>query len=213
MPEGEETIEADVCIVGSGAGGSVVAAALAERGMDVVVLDAAGYFNESDFAQLEFKAYQEMYWRGGPTPTADGNVSLVAGTTLGGGTTINWTNCLRTKDRVREQWASEHGLDGVDGPDFDGHLDAVWERLGVTDTASDLNGPTAADGRGLRGARLELQANHPQRRPRLLRPRAAGLPRLRRPVRQQAQRRPHLARRRAVSRRAADRELPRRRRC
>jgi choline dehydrogenase-like flavoprotein len=141
-PEGaEETIEADVCIVGSGAGGSVVAATLAERGLDVVVLDAAGYFNESDFAQLEFKAYQEMYWRGGPTPTADGNVSLVSGTTLGGGTTINWTNCLRTKPWVREQWAGEHGLEGIDGPDFDRHLDAVWARLGVTDSCSDLNGP------------------------------------------------------------------------
>jgi choline dehydrogenase-like flavoprotein len=142
VPEGaEETIEADVCIVGSGAGGAVIAATLASRGLDVVVLDAAGYFNEADFAQLEFKAYQEMYWRGGPTPTADGNVSLVSGTTLGGGTTINWTNCLRTKPAVREQWAAEHGLDGLDGEDFDRHLDAVWKRLGVTDTCSDLNGP------------------------------------------------------------------------
>ena len=140
-PAGDEEIEADVCIVGSGAGGSVVASTLAERGLDVVVLEAAGYFNESDFAQLEFKAYQEMYWRGGPTPTADGNVSLVAGTTLGGGTTINWTNCLRTKPWVREQWAREHGLEGLDGPEFDRHLDAVWQRLGVTDTCSDLNGP------------------------------------------------------------------------
>lgn len=141
-PQGsEEVLEADVCIVGSGAGGSVVAATLAERGLDVVVIDAAGYFNESDFAQLEFKAYQEMYWRGGPTPTADGNVSLVSGTTLGGGTTINWTNCLRTTPWVREQWAKQHGLEGVDGPDFDRDLDAVWERLGVTDSCSDLNGP------------------------------------------------------------------------
>lgn len=140
-PSGDERIEADVCVVGSGAGGSVVAATLAERGLDVVVLDAAGYFNESDFAQLEFKAYKEMYWRGGPTPTADGNVALMSGATLGGGTTINWTNCLRTRPWVREQWASEHGLEGLDGPDFDRHLDAVWERLGVTDSCSDLNGP------------------------------------------------------------------------
>ena len=78
--------------------------------------------------------------RGGPTPTADGNVSLVSGTTLGGGTTINWTNCLRTKPWVREQWAAEHGLEGVDGPDFDRHLDAVWERLSVNHRCSDLNG-------------------------------------------------------------------------
>jgi choline dehydrogenase-like flavoprotein len=141
-PQGtEETLEADVCIVGSGSGGAVAAAMLAQRGLDVVVLEAAGYFNESDFAQLELKAYQEMFWRGGPTPTAEGNVSLVAGTTLGGGTTINWTNCLRTRPWVREQWAQEHGLEGVDGPEFDRHLDAVLERIGTTDACSELNGP------------------------------------------------------------------------
>ena len=141
-PEGdEETLEADVCVVGSGAGGGVVAATLAAQGMKVVVLEAGGYFNESDFSQLELPAYQEMYWRGGPTPTADGNVSLQAGTTLGGGTTINWTNCLRTTPWVREEWATEHGLEGVDGPDYDRHLDTVLQRIGATDRASDLNRP------------------------------------------------------------------------
>ncbi len=141
-PEGlEETLDADVCIVGSGSGGAVVAATLAERGLDVVVLEAAGYFNESDFDQLELSAYEQRYWRGGPTPTAEGNVSLVAGTTLGGGTTINWTNCLRTRPWVREQWAGEHGLDGVDGPAYDAHLDAVLERIGARESCSDLNGP------------------------------------------------------------------------
>jgi choline dehydrogenase-like flavoprotein len=139
-PKGsEETIEADVCIVGSGSGGAVVAAVLAERGLDVVVLEAAGYYNESDFAQLELPAYQQMFWRGGPTPTADGNVSLVAGTTLGGGTTINWTNCLRTRSWVREQWA-EHGLGDVGESAFDRHLDAVLERISANDECSDLNG-------------------------------------------------------------------------
>ncbi|MGH2983686.1 MAG: GMC family oxidoreductase N-terminal domain-containing protein [Solirubrobacterales bacterium] len=142
QPQGpEETLEADVCVVGSGSGGAVVAATLAERGFEVVVLEAAGYFNESDFDQLELSAYQQRFWRGGPTPTADGNVSLVAGTTLGGGTTINWTNCLRTRPWVREQWAREHGLDGVDGAEFDAHLDAVLDRIGAGDRCSDLNGP------------------------------------------------------------------------
>ncbi|MGE5747682.1 MAG: GMC family oxidoreductase N-terminal domain-containing protein [Solirubrobacterales bacterium] len=136
----EEGLEADVCIVGSGSGGAVVAAVLASRGLDVVVLEAAGYYNESDFTQLELPAYQQMFWRGGPTPTADGNVSLVAGATLGGGTTINWTNCLRPRPWVREQWAREHGLEGVDGPDFDSHLEAVWSRIHPTDGCSDLNG-------------------------------------------------------------------------
>jgi len=140
-PAAATTLEADVCVVGSGAGGGVIAGTLAAAGMKVVVLEAAGYFNESDFTGLEIPAYQAMYWRGGPTPTADGNVSLQAGTTLGGGTTINWTNCLRTTDQVRSQWATEHGLEDVDGADFDRHLDAVLERIGATDRASDLNGP------------------------------------------------------------------------
>jgi choline dehydrogenase-like flavoprotein len=142
VPDGDElTLEADVCVVGSGAGGGVIAGTLAQQGLKVVVLEAAGYFNEADFKQIELLAYQEMYWRGGPNPTADGNVSLQAGTTLGGGTTINWTNCLRTYPWVREQWAQEFGLQGVDGPDYDAHLDAVLDRIGATDKASDLNPP------------------------------------------------------------------------
>ena len=140
-PTAGEVLEADVVIVGSGAGGATIAASLSEQGLAVVVLEAAGYFNESDFAQLELAAYQQMYWRGGPTPTADGNVTLQAGTTLGGGTTINWTNCLRTTPWVREQWAREFGLEGVDGADYDRHLDAVLTRIGATPDCSDLNGP------------------------------------------------------------------------
>ena len=140
-PSDGDTIDADVCIVGSGSGGGVIAGTLAKQGLKVVVLEASGYFNESDFAQLELQAYQEMFWRGGPTPSADGNISMQAGTTLGGGTTINWTNCLRTTDWVRSDWAGEHGLEGLDGTDYDRHLDTVLERIGATDRCSDLNGP------------------------------------------------------------------------
>ena len=105
-PDGDElTLEADVCIVGSGAGGGVIAGELAQAGLKVCVLEAAGYFNESDFNQLELSAYENMYWRGGPQPTADFNVTVYAGAGLGGGTVINWTNCLRTRPWVREQWA------------------------------------------------------------------------------------------------------------
>ncbi len=141
VPEGDQlTLEADVCVVGSGAGGGVIAAELAQRGLEVVVLEAGGYFNESDFNQLELWAYQNMYWRGGPVPTADLNVSLYAGATLGGGTVINWTNSLRTKPWVREQWAREFGLEGLDGPEYDRHMDAIFERIQVNDRCSDLNG-------------------------------------------------------------------------
>ena len=145
VPDGDDAVEADVVVVGSGAGGGVIAGGLAEAGQRVVVLEAGGHFNEADFNQLELWAFQNLYWRGGPTPTADLNV--VAATPArrsAAAPSINWTNCLRTKPWVREQWAREHGLDGLDGPDFDRHLDAVWERLSVNDHCSDLNGTQSA---------------------------------------------------------------------
>lgn len=141
VPDGDTTLEADVCIVGSGSGGGVMAGVLAERGLHVVVLEMGGYFDDRDFAQLELPAYQNTYWRGGPVPTADMNVSLQAGSALGGGSLINWTNSLRTTPWVREQWEREYGLEGLAGSDFDRHLDAVWSRLGVNDRCSDLNPP------------------------------------------------------------------------
>jgi acyl-CoA reductase-like NAD-dependent aldehyde dehydrogenase/choline dehydrogenase-like flavoprotein len=141
-PEGaEEVIETDVCVVGSGAGGGVVAAELAAAGKSVCVLEMGGYHDDRDFDQLELSAYQRLYLNGGPFPSAEGQVGIVAGTGVGGGTVVNWTNCLRTHDWVRSEWATQHGLEGLDQSDFDAHLDAVWERLGVNGDCSDLSGP------------------------------------------------------------------------
>ena len=137
----EMVLDADVCVVGSGAGGGVIAGTLAGEGKHVVVLEMGGYYNESDFNQLELWAYENLFLGGGLMATEDGSLALMAGSNLGGGTTVNWTNCIRTRDNVREQWEREFGLEGVAGPDYDAHLDAVWERLGVNDDCSDYNGP------------------------------------------------------------------------
>ncbi len=139
-PEANSTLTADVCVVGSGSGGSVVAAELAARGQKVIVLEAGAYYQPSEFAGFELLAYRQLYLHGGPFSTHEEQVVLLAGSTLGGGTTVNYTNCLRTPAHVREEWERE-GLSGLASSDFDRHLDAVLERIGATDRLSDLNGP------------------------------------------------------------------------
>jgi hypothetical protein len=134
-------LTADAVIVGSGSGGGVIAAELAGAGLDVVVVEAGGYFNESDFNQQEMWAWQHLYYRSGPNPTADGNVTLLAGRALGGGTTVNWSNSVPPRDDIRKRWEDEHGLEGVAGAAFDAHVDAVMTRIGATEECSDLNGP------------------------------------------------------------------------
>jgi len=139
-PEAEDlTLTADVVVVGSGSGGGVVAGHLAAQGRDVVVLEAGGYYNEADFNQLELWAYENLYRAGGLSATADGRISLMTGANLGGGSTVNWTNCLRTYPWVREEWEREFGLEGLAGPDYDRILDTVSARINVTDRCSDYN--------------------------------------------------------------------------
>jgi GMC oxidoreductase len=137
---GETTLDADVVVVGSGSGGGVAAAALAEAGKRVIILEAGSYYNESDFVQSEVAAYQKLFLRGGFFPSADGMVSIAAGSTVGGGSTVNWSNSLLTPNSVRSHWAKA-GLTDVDTPAFDEHLQAVFKRIRCNDKVATQNGP------------------------------------------------------------------------
>ena len=140
-PSGETTLESDVVVIGSGSGGGVAAAALAQAGKRVIILEAGSYRNESDFVQSEPLAYQKLFLRGGFFPSADGMVSIAAGSTVGGGSTVNWSNSLLTPNTVRACWANDFGLTDVDTPAFDEHLQAVFDRIKCNDKVATQNGP------------------------------------------------------------------------
>ena len=149
----EATVAADACVVGSGAGGSVVAARLAAAGKRVLVLEMGGYRNEHDFKQLELVGMQELYYGGGLAGSEDGSIAILAGSTLGGGTVVNYMNCIRTPERVRREWA-DHGLEGVADPEYERRIDAVAERLGANTETTKQNGThrklmAGLDARGL----------------------------------------------------------------
>ncbi len=146
---GDTTLTCDVVVVGSGAGGGVVAAELAASGKNVVVLEKGGYRNEADFTHHEGEALQTMYDAGGLLATRDLGLVVLQGSTLGGGTVINYTTSFPTPDSVREEWARDYGLPHFTSAEFTRSLDAVAERLGVNTAHANPSGRDRVLIRGL----------------------------------------------------------------
>ncbi|MEO6349078.1 MAG: GMC family oxidoreductase N-terminal domain-containing protein, partial [Candidatus Limnocylindrales bacterium] len=122
--------DADVVVVGSGAGGGVVAARLAEAGLGVVVVEAGPYVPESEMQRDELDAFNRMYLDHAMTSTADLSVAILAGAAVGGGTLINWTTCFEPPAELRGDWTRRHGLEGFDGESTDADLARLRLELG-----------------------------------------------------------------------------------
>ncbi len=127
----DTTLDADVAVIGSGAGGGVVAGELAVAGYNVIVLEKGGYHHEADFDGAEIRSLERLYEKRGILATADVGVVLLAGSTLGGGTTVNWTTSLRTPDHVLREWAEVFGVRAAVGAEWQKSLDAVCARSHV----------------------------------------------------------------------------------
>ncbi|SDL30400.1 GMC family oxidoreductase N-terminal domain-containing protein [Streptomyces indicus] len=155
-PTADTTLDCDVVVVGSGAGGGTAAAALAGAGLDVVVLERGGYFDDADFDGGELSGLSRLY-ASGPSATAEGQVSLVAGSCLGGGTVVNWTTSFRTPDEIREEWASL-GAGQFAEKEYTQALDAVTERLSVNTDHSTASARDTVMERGLRALGWHVDA-------------------------------------------------------
>jgi choline dehydrogenase-like flavoprotein len=129
--DGDTTLSCDAVVIGSGAGGGVVAAELSAAGKDVIVLEEGGYYNEADFNQLELDMMRKLYYQGGFAATSDAAIALIAGGCLGGGTVVNYTTSFRSPDWLRDEWANQYGLTAFATDEYTASMDAVYERLGV----------------------------------------------------------------------------------
>src|SRR5450432_11764 len=145
---GDTTLYTDVVVVGSGAGGGVVAGELSAAGLDVIVLEKGGYYAEQDFDGHELPSVQRLFENLGLLSTSDQGMVVLAGSTLGGGTTVNWCASFRTRPDVLDEWAHEYGLKAFAEPAFQQALDRVSRRINVNERESDANPQNAALERG-----------------------------------------------------------------
>ena len=127
----DTTLECDVVIVGSGAGGGVAAGVLAEAGKSVVVLEKGENLGPAEFTQVEGEMLQRSYLDGGMLMTQSASLPILAGSCLGGGTVINWTTSFPLHEPARAEWDRRSGLAVFESARFAESLARVQERSGV----------------------------------------------------------------------------------
>jgi choline dehydrogenase-like flavoprotein len=152
------TLKADVVIIGSGAGGAVTAAQLAQAGLQVLVLEEGGHHTRSDFKMREDINYPMLYQEAGARATKDVGLTILQGRTVGGSTVVNYTTSFRTPPYVYDHWKRVHAVNDVSIAELTPHWDAVEERLHIEKVPYELtnrNNRTLYDGAKALGLQVD----------------------------------------------------------
>ena len=145
-----QTLEADVVIIGSGAGGGIAAEILSQAGLKVILVEEGPLKTSEDFKDMqEARAYRDLYQRGGPAyATSDGAIAIMQGRSVGGSTTVNWTSSFRTPPETLAFWASEREVVGHGAEQMKPWFEKVEERLNIAPWATAPNANNAVLKRG-----------------------------------------------------------------
>lgn len=134
-------LAADVCVVGSGAGGAPVAAELAARGKRVIVLEAGSHLLPRDFTQIEYDMFQRLYHDKAGRTTRDRAIRVHQGKGVGGSTLHNLNLCARIPEAVFAAWRERYGLTALPPERLHALYADVEARLLVTEIESSaMNG-------------------------------------------------------------------------
>ncbi len=122
---GVTELETDVCIVGSGAGGGILAYELAKAGRDVLILERGQYVEPREFNEDEVGMIGRLYADGVMQQTEDWRFTVLQGSCVGGSTTVNNAVCFAPPEAVVAGW------DAVDVPRLYESVGAVEDFLRV----------------------------------------------------------------------------------
>lgn len=126
-----QTIECDVVIVGTGAGGGTTAEILTQAGLDVVLIEEGPLRTSKDFRMEEREAYRDLYQEGAARTTKDGSMTILQGRSVGGSTTVNWTSSFRTPPLTLRHWADVHGVKGMSVEEMAPWFEQREQRLNI----------------------------------------------------------------------------------
>lgn len=124
-------LEADVVIVGTGAGGGIAAEELAKAGKRVVLIEEGPLRSSTHFKMDETIAYPDLYQESAARKTKDKAITILQGRCVGGGTTINWTSSFDTPNETLDYWAQRHGVSGASPQEMAPWFEEVRTRLNI----------------------------------------------------------------------------------
>ncbi len=125
-----EELTADVIVVGTGAGGSILAYELAARGREVLMLERGAHVDPHDFTENEAEQLSNLYADGALTLSKDYTFQVAQGMCVGGSTVVNNAVCLDLPNAVRDRWNEEFAA-GLDPARLDRSFRHVREFLAV----------------------------------------------------------------------------------
>ena len=124
-----ESIE--VAVIGSGSGGGVAAHLLNEK-YEVGIFEKGNYANGE--TNNETFGYHNFYETYAMQQTRGYKVLLLAGSGVGGGTSINWTTSLRTPNNILNEWDSLTGQNNYfNSSNFKSSMDFICQQLNVSE--------------------------------------------------------------------------------
>jgi choline dehydrogenase-like flavoprotein len=127
------TETADVCVIGSGAGGAVMAWEMAEAGRKVVLLEKGGYHQRGEFNQREDDMIPMLYKNAGLQFTVPGGIAVAQGSCVGGSTVVNDAVCFRTPDAVLDLWGDRYKVENVGPAAMKRFFDEVGDKISVSE--------------------------------------------------------------------------------
>jgi choline dehydrogenase-like flavoprotein len=128
---GPRTVEADVCVIGSGCGGATIAHELAQRGRRVVILERGGYYPEATWDQDEINMNAKLSADRSLRASADGGTLLLGGNNVGGASVHYWADSYRAPDDRLYLWQQRYGVTGHTPADLAPAWDALTESHNV----------------------------------------------------------------------------------
>lgn len=141
---GDREERAEIVVVGSGAGGAVVAAELAEAGRDVLLLEEGDHATRVAPETPPLARIGALYRDGGLSGVVGNTfIAVPIGRTVGGTTTINSGTCWRAPDDVLAGWERDSGIGGLSGGGLEAEYARVERALGVAKVPEELLGPGA----------------------------------------------------------------------